>query len=148
MRHRVVKARTVIGTVIVGRLLCGTVIETVGGKGVRHEKAICKLASRLRRAHIDACARRDLHAKFDLSYENRLKGSGVIPDARNARDRESSAKPAFLDRLWIPGQAFGLPGMTWPKRTDQPESVSGGPILSGEVADKFLPAEPFKFLAH
>jgi hypothetical protein len=22
------------------------------------------------------------------------------------------SKPAFLDRLWIPGQAFGLPGMT------------------------------------
>jgi hypothetical protein len=38
--------------------------------------------------------------------------SDVIPDARKARDRESRAKPAVLDRLWIPGQAFGLPGMT------------------------------------
>ncbi|MFO1103773.1 MAG: linear amide C-N hydrolase [Methylocystis sp.] len=26
--------------------------------------------------------------------------------------------------------------------------LSGSPILSGEVADKFVPAEPFKFLAH
>jgi hypothetical protein len=39
----------------------------------------------------------------------------VIPDARNARDRESRATPAFLDWLWIPGQAFGLLGMTQSK---------------------------------
>jgi hypothetical protein len=38
----------------------------------------------------------------------------VIPDARLTRDRESRAKPALLYRLWIPGQAFGLPGMTGP----------------------------------
>jgi len=49
--------------------------------------------------------------------------SAVIPDARNARDRESRAKPAFLDWLWIPGQAFGLPGMTMSKRTGQPEFI-------------------------
>ncbi|MFO1101472.1 MAG: hypothetical protein U1E20_01050 [Methylocystis sp.] len=33
---------------------------------------------------------------------------------RAKRDRESRAKPALLDRRWIPGQAFGLPGMTGP----------------------------------
>jgi hypothetical protein len=26
--------------------------------------------------------------------------------------------------------------------------LSGHPILSGEVSDKFAPAEPFKFLSH
>jgi len=26
--------------------------------------------------------------------------------------------------------------------------LSGSPILSGEASDKFVPAEPFKFLAH
>ncbi|MBI1981075.1 MAG: hypothetical protein HYS63_05915 [Methylocystis sp.] len=52
-----------------------------------------------------------------------MNGADVIPDARDVRDRESRAKPAFLDWLWIPGQAFGLPGMTWSKRTDQPETV-------------------------
>jgi hypothetical protein len=36
--------------------------------------------------------------------------SDVIPDARKARDGESRAEPAVW--LWIPGQAFGLPGMT------------------------------------
>jgi hypothetical protein len=36
----------------------------------------------------------------------------VIPDARKARDRESRARPAYLNLPWIPGQAFGLPGMT------------------------------------
>jgi hypothetical protein len=49
---------------------------------------------------------------FGASYYFRLNRSHVIPDARFARDRESKAKPAFLDRRWIPGQAFGLPGMT------------------------------------
>jgi len=38
--------------------------------------------------------------------------SDVIPDARKARDGESRAEPEVLDWLWIPGQAFGLPGMT------------------------------------
>jgi len=57
------------------------------------------------------------HVSARPSYEIRLNGSGVIPDARNARDRESRARPAFLRRLWIPGQACGLPGMTQPKRT-------------------------------
>jgi hypothetical protein len=38
--------------------------------------------------------------------------SDVIPDARKARDQESRAEPAVLDWLWIPGQAFGPPGMT------------------------------------
>jgi hypothetical protein len=45
-----------------------------------------------------------------------LNGSDVIPDACEARDRESRANPAFLDWLWIPGQAFSLPGMTRSKR--------------------------------
>ncbi|MBM3655188.1 MAG: IS110 family transposase, partial [Alphaproteobacteria bacterium] len=40
-----------------------------------------------------------------------MRAGAVIPDARNARDRESRANPAFLGQLWIPGQAFGLPGM-------------------------------------
>jgi hypothetical protein len=52
-----------------------------------------------------------------------LNSSAVIPDARNARDRESRAKPTFLDRRWILGQAFGLPGMTSSKRRDHPVSV-------------------------
>jgi hypothetical protein len=42
---------------------------------------------------------------------------------RAKRDREIRANPVFLDWLWIPGQAFSLPGMTLPKRMDQPESV-------------------------
>ncbi len=36
---------------------------------------------------------------------------------RAKRDRESRAKPALLDWLWIPGQACGLPGMTKPEQT-------------------------------
>lgn len=38
--------------------------------------------------------------------------SDVIPGARKARDRESRAEPVVLNWLWIPGQAFGPPGMT------------------------------------
>jgi hypothetical protein len=42
----------------------------------------------------------------------RQNRQNVIPDAQ--RDRESRAKPALLDRRWIPDQAFGLSGMTGP----------------------------------
>jgi hypothetical protein len=51
--------------------------------------------------------------------QNLSSGSTVIPDACNARDRESRAKPEFLRWLWIPGQAFRLPGMTSPKRREE-----------------------------
>jgi hypothetical protein len=43
----------------------------------------------------------------------------IEPHGRHSRraQRARSAlqsNPSFLDRLWIPGQAFGLPGMTIP----------------------------------
>ncbi len=41
-----------------------------------------------------------------------------------------------MSRLWIPGQAFGLPGMTPSKRMVQPESVSLVPHAD-QIADDF-----------
>jgi len=41
----------------------------------------------------------------------------VIPDARFARSGIQKIQ-SFATLLWIPGQAFGLPGMTPSKRTD------------------------------
>jgi hypothetical protein len=38
--------------------------------------------------------------------------SRVIPDGREATDRESRLTSAGARPLWIPGQTFGLPGMT------------------------------------
>jgi len=54
---------------------------------------------------------------------------------------ESAFSPAIF---WVDLEKLSLaPGAT-PARLD----LSGNPILSGEVSDKFAPAEPFKFLSH
>jgi hypothetical protein len=45
----------------------------------------------------------------------------VIPDGREAADRESTMSSAGARNSWIPGQTSGLPGMTG--RIDQPDSV-------------------------
>ena len=48
----------------------------------------------------------------DSLYEIRLIGRDVIPDGPKAADRESISHICLRERLWIPGQTFGLPGMT------------------------------------
>ena len=53
------------------------------------------------------------------SYAIRLiSARHVIPDGRGATDRESISHISLRRRLWIPGQTFGLPGMTT-RRSDQ-----------------------------
>jgi hypothetical protein len=44
----------------------------------------------------------------------------VIPEGRQATDRESSMTPGSAWPFWIPGQTFGLPGMT---KRDQAETI-------------------------
>ena len=44
--------------------------------------------------------------------EIRFIGRDVIPDGRKAADRESISDICLRERLWIPGQPCGLPGMT------------------------------------
>ena len=54
---------------------------------------------------------------------------------------ESSYSPSIF---WVDAAKLKLSEGSAPARLD----LSGHPILSGEVSDKFAPAEPFKFLSH
>jgi penicillin V acylase-like amidase (Ntn superfamily) len=54
---------------------------------------------------------------------------------------ESAFSPSIF---WVDLDKLKLEQGSKPGRLD----LSGRPILSGEVSDKFAPAEPFKFLAH
>ena len=54
---------------------------------------------------------------------------------------ESAYSPSIF---WVDFKKLKLAPGSAPARLD----LSGRPILSGEVSDKFVPAEPFKFLSH
>lgn len=54
---------------------------------------------------------------------------------------ESSYNPSIF---WVDLKKLKLEPGSAPARLD----LGGRPILSGEVSDKFVPAEPFKFLSH
>jgi penicillin V acylase-like amidase (Ntn superfamily) len=54
---------------------------------------------------------------------------------------ESSYNPSIF---WVDLKKLKLEPGSAPARLD----LSGRPILSGEVSDKFVPTEPFKFLSH
>lgn len=65
----------------------------------------------------------------------------LFPDARVARDRKSGSNcRGSRGRLEIPGQAFGLPGMTIAMRSirDAGEGEGGGKFLSPMRADRDL----------
>ena len=75
--------------------------------------------------------------------------------SRRSRSERSGiqSKTSILDWLWIPGQAFCLPGMTRPKRTDQAEFASDErnrrdepPIIRLAAMDAAAVAETARFI--
>jgi choloylglycine hydrolase len=66
----------------------------------------------------------------------------TVADTKNRRYYfESALSPAVF---WVDISKLRLAPGTKPEKLD----LSGNPVLSGEVSDKFIPAEPFKFLSH